>query len=156
MKNFLRALRFAWPYRGRLLLSVLCALLAAAFWSLNFTAIYPVLKILGSDQNLQEWVNECIANTQRKQVEPLQGQVDQLIKQSHDLENKPKTPERDKEQRHLADDLAQVQSKLESATNQLYHYHVAKKYIDLLFPTSRFQTLTFVLVLVVVAVALKG
>src|ERR1700716_2611934 len=57
MKNFLRALRFAWPYRGRLLLSCVAAILAAVFWSLNFTAIYPVLKILGSEKNLQQWVD---------------------------------------------------------------------------------------------------
>ena len=29
MKNFLRALRFVWPYRHRLFLSIGCALLAA-------------------------------------------------------------------------------------------------------------------------------
>ena len=51
----LRALRYCWPYRHRMVLSVVCALLAAVLWGLNFTAIYPVLKILGSDQNLQSW-----------------------------------------------------------------------------------------------------
>src|SRR5579884_1047744 len=55
MKNFLRALRCAWPYRVRLGVSVFCAVLAAVFWGLNFTAIYPVLKIIGSDKNLQQW-----------------------------------------------------------------------------------------------------
>ena len=39
-----------------MLLSITCAVLAAAFWGLNFTAIYPVLKIIGSEKNLQEWV----------------------------------------------------------------------------------------------------
>src|SRR5439155_12318415 len=29
MKNFLRALRYAWPYRGRLIFSVICAVMAA-------------------------------------------------------------------------------------------------------------------------------
>src|SRR5438477_468277 len=47
MKNFLRALRCAWPYRVRLGVSVVCAILAAIFWGLNFTAIYPVLKVIG-------------------------------------------------------------------------------------------------------------
>ncbi len=64
MKNFACALRFAWPYRNRIALSVLCAILAAAFWGLNFTAIYPILKIIGSDQNLQEWVNTSIKKIQ--------------------------------------------------------------------------------------------
>src|SRR5262245_38651475 len=41
MKNFARALRHAWPYRGRLLISVVCALMAAVLWGGNFTSIYP-------------------------------------------------------------------------------------------------------------------
>ena len=64
MKNFLRAFRFAWAYRGRLFVSVACALFAAVFWGLNFTAIYPVLKILGSDKNLQEWIDSEIQRSQ--------------------------------------------------------------------------------------------
>src|SRR5437762_3507920 len=65
MKNFVRALRFSWPYRGRLLISLLCALLAAVFWSLNFTAITPVLTILTKQENLQEWIERQIDETQK-------------------------------------------------------------------------------------------
>src|SRR5437016_1176517 len=55
MKNFLRALRCAWPYRGRLFISIACALVAAALWGLTFGAVSPVLRILGEKQNLQAW-----------------------------------------------------------------------------------------------------
>src|SRR5262249_39731921 len=65
MKNFIRALRSSWPYRGRFLLSLVCAIFAAILWGLNFTAIYPVLKILSTKQSLQEWVDERIAVTQK-------------------------------------------------------------------------------------------
>src|ERR1700730_8048661 len=75
MKNFLRAMRFAWPYRYRTIISVLCALLAAVFWGLNFTAIYPVLKIIGSGQTLQEWVDTSILKVE-EQINPLQNHVD--------------------------------------------------------------------------------
>ena len=37
MKNFLRALRHAWPYRRRFAVSVFCAAFAAMLWGLNFT-----------------------------------------------------------------------------------------------------------------------
>src|SRR5437588_6489394 len=80
MKNFLRALRCAWPYRVRLGVSVFCALMAAVFWGLNFTAIYPILKIIGSDMNLQQWVDSEIKRTQ-KELEPLQGKVDDKTRQ---------------------------------------------------------------------------
>src|SRR4051812_46523763 len=46
MKNFLRALRVAWGYRGRLLLSLACALFAAAPWGLIFACIAPALYTL--------------------------------------------------------------------------------------------------------------
>src|SRR5262245_23888456 len=75
MKNFLRALRHSWPYRGRLILSIACALLAAVLWSLNFTAIYPVLKILGNEQTLQEWVDGQIRETQQE-IDAWQAELD--------------------------------------------------------------------------------
>ena len=58
MRNFLRTLKYSWRYRYRLAASVVCALLVAALWSLNLSAIYPVLKILGTDNNLHEWVDD--------------------------------------------------------------------------------------------------
>src|SRR5438477_7531306 len=99
MKTFLRALRCAWPYRNRLGLSIACALAAAVFWGLNFTAIYPVLKILGSDQNLQQWVDGEIKRTQ-KDVANLETQVANLSKLGEKIENERDPKRRDKEQRH--------------------------------------------------------
>jgi hypothetical protein len=43
MRNFLRTLKYAWPYRRRLAASFACALVVAALWSLNLSDIYPVL-----------------------------------------------------------------------------------------------------------------
>ena len=154
MKNFLRALRFAWPYRGRLFWSCVAAILAAVFWSLNFTAIYPVLKILGSEKNLQQWVDDSIKETETR-IDVLQNSVDILNKEKQQIELRP-LPDRIRALRHNADDAAKHQSKLDSASTELYRYHVAKRYIDWLFPTDRFQTLAFVIFLVCVAVALKG
>jgi ATP-binding cassette, subfamily B, bacterial MsbA len=155
MRNFLRALRFSWPYRYRLAVSVVCAGLAAAFWALNFTAIYPVLKILSSDQNLQEWVNDCIKQATKK-VDDRQQDVARDTNRKAHLEKHPELPDRDRDLRRNAEDLAKSQTKLESASNELWHYHVAKRYIDAIFPEDRFQTLAFVILLVVAAIALKG
>src|SRR5262249_22453135 len=155
MKNFLRALRFAWPYRGKLILSVVAAILAAVFWSLNFTAIYPVLKILGSDKNLQEWVDDSITETQ-KRIQRLQFELELHTKNTQALEAQPPSEERQRALRRNADDLSKIQGRLDSASTELYRYHVAKRYIDWLFPVDRFQTLALVIFLVCLAVALKG
>jgi ATP-binding cassette subfamily B protein/subfamily B ATP-binding cassette protein MsbA len=155
MKNFLRALRCSWPYRGRLLLSLICALLAAVLWSMNFTAIYPILKILGTQQSLQDWVDERITETQA-QIDRSQSEVERLTKEAKLLDNQPPSPQRDQRQRDLASALAKLEGKLSPARTELYHYQVAKKFIYRLLPTDQFQTLACVIGLVVLAVGVKG
>ncbi len=155
MRNFLRALRYAWPYRHRLATSVACALAAAVFWGLNFTAIYPVLKILGSDQNLQQWVNGEIKRT-KKDVAGWETQVEEMTRRGEELDKLPPSKLKDKEQRRLDGGLAKIESRLEAARHELYRFQLLKQYIDLIFPSDRFQTLALVIGLVVAAVAIKG
>ena len=81
MKNFLRALRYAWPYRYRLVFSVACALIAALCWGLNFTSIYPVLKLLHTGKSPLEWVDARIAGNEaevRSLTEEIKQQRDRL------------------------------------------------------------------------------
>jgi ABC-type multidrug transport system fused ATPase/permease subunit len=56
MKNFARLVRFAWPYRVRFALSLVCAGLVALLWGANISAVYPLLKILFYTENCQKWV----------------------------------------------------------------------------------------------------
>jgi len=60
MKNFFRLVGFAWPYRVRFWASLGCALLVAALWGANISAVYPLLQILFYSQNLQKWMAEKI------------------------------------------------------------------------------------------------
>ncbi len=156
MKNFLRGMRFAWPYRYRTGFSVICAVLAAAFWGINFTAIYPVLKIIGSGQNLQQWVDDSIKTVEKERINPLQIRVDKLTKDEARIQQHPDEHERVVQSRRIADELANVESKLESARVEHSRLHIAKRYIYMLFPTGVFQTLALVLALVVLAVGIKG
>src|SRR5882672_7044168 len=97
MKNFLRAMRFAWPYRWRIFISVACALLAAAFWALNFTAIYPVLTILSTEKNLQTWVDDQIKLIQTEKIDPLQNLLVQLTKHKEVLDQQPPSREHNRQ-----------------------------------------------------------
>jgi ATP-binding cassette subfamily B protein/subfamily B ATP-binding cassette protein MsbA len=155
MKNFLRALRCVWPYRYRLGVSVLCAFLAAVFWGLNFTAIYPVLKILGSDKNLQQWADGEIART-KADIKKLEDQLPGLAERHDKIEKLPPGFQQEELRRKLTSDQAGVDSKLESVRCEQYRYQLLKKYIDKIFPDDRFQTLALVIALVVLAVAIKG
>src|SRR4051794_6181519 len=63
MKNFARLVRFAWPYRLRFGLSLICALLVALLWCANISAVLPLLKILFYEsENCQKWVAQKVAS----------------------------------------------------------------------------------------------
>ena len=155
MKNFVRALRFAWQYRGRLFISVICAAFAAIFWGLNFTAIYPVLKILGSEQNLQQWVDGEIKQT-NKEIDTLRTEIADKTRQKEEEERKPPSGPRDHALRDIATALAKLDSKVQTAQTELRRYYIAKKFIDLWLPDNVFQTFALVVAFVVLAVAIKG
>lgn len=155
MRNFLRAVRCAWPYRVRLIVSIVCALWAAVFWSLSFTTIYPVLKILGSEQSLQVWIDGRIAQAQ-EQIDDWQAKVEDLHKESKKLEENPPNKFRYQRERDLSHDLAKLESKLESARQNQWYNQLIRKYIYACLPIDPFQTLACVVGLVVLAVAFKG
>jgi subfamily B ATP-binding cassette protein MsbA len=155
MKNLLRALRCAWPYRRRLLLSIVCAILAAVAWSMTFTAIYPVLKIIGNKVNLQDWADGEILRTQGD-VEECEKRIDELKKREDELKRLPQSREIERHLRSVTGDLARWETKLEPARRNLYRYRFLKEWIDRLFPNDKFQTLVVLMGLVVVGVAIKG
>jgi ATP-binding cassette, subfamily B, bacterial MsbA len=156
MKNFIRALRHAWPYRGRLLASFLCAFLAAILWSLNFTAIYPVLRILGpNEESLQDWIDGCIADTQ-KQIDVWHSELDGCLREAKSLEDKPESSARDKRQQELTSQMARQEARLAGAQRSLWRYQLAKNYVIRFMPQDRFQTLAWLIGAVVIAVAVKG
>ena len=131
MKNYLQALRFSWPYRGRVIASIVCAIVAALFWSLNFTAIYPVLNTIGADQNLQTWVNQSIQKV-NEQIEPLEKEMAEASRKSAAVRNAPEVQDREREERGgvLRPGPARIEagepaaSALPSAKGQVLHRHV--------------------------------
>jgi ATP-binding cassette subfamily B protein/subfamily B ATP-binding cassette protein MsbA len=161
MKNFLRALRVAWGYRGRLLLSLACALFAALLWGLMFTCIDPVLFILKNSKdpnnNLQSRQNSRIADAE-KIVKDLEPELDRLTKEQERLAKLPASehPDKDKFLRNNARDLEKVTHKLESARSDLRWLHFTKKYIDAFLPNAAFATLVVLFAFVVGTVALRG
>jgi ATP-binding cassette subfamily B protein/subfamily B ATP-binding cassette protein MsbA len=154
MKNFLRALRHAWPYRQRLIVSISCAVCAAVLWGLNFTSIYPVLKLLHTEQSLHEWVDGRIAAIE-KEIDELQDKIEEANKKKQELDRRPAGDEVDKPKRDLDRELLKLEGKLGPDRSSLYYYRVARKYIYSFLPTDCFLTLAWVIGLVVVGVAVK-
>jgi ATP-binding cassette subfamily B protein/subfamily B ATP-binding cassette protein MsbA len=157
MRNFLRSLKYSWPYRFRLAASVGCALLAAALWSLNLSAIYPVLKIISEDKNLQQWVDEEIDSYQRELDSEVRKQAlaqnkARLLK----IQQDPNYPDRENAERKATLDVAKVEGELSHYGNWVYRYQLLKNRVIRHLPTDRFATIVWLLAAVVVGVVLKG
>jgi ATP-binding cassette subfamily B protein/subfamily B ATP-binding cassette protein MsbA len=165
MKNFLRALRHALPYRRRLILSIFCALCAAVLWGLNFTSIYPVLKLLNTEKSPHQWVDEQIGLLE-KEVKDLATQLTPLAaeKQRLDAEveakrqNAPFGGNFAPDEQRIRDktrELYHLESRLGTARRSLWYHQVAHKFIYKFLPPDCFQTLMWVIILVLVGVGIK-
>jgi len=155
MRNFLRALRFAWPYRNRLFASLLCALGVAVLWGANFTAIYPVLKVLTRDTNLQTWIDNEI-RIKEADIDRLQDLIDRRSKEIQRTENLPPSRSRERRLAELTRDLAKDEADLAHSRWMLSWLQTLRLYIYKFCPTDRFETLVHLLAIVVLAVAIKG
>jgi ATP-binding cassette subfamily B protein/subfamily B ATP-binding cassette protein MsbA len=156
MKNFLRSLRYSWAYRGRLILSFVCALLAAALWSLTFTAITPVQALLKGG-NLHDWVDECIAQAEAQEKEARENPDWQHAREKlAALDAWPDGPEKDKAHRKWTGDVARYETYLNNATTLKYRYLQLKTHVIRFLPNDRFETFAWLTLMVLVAVALKG
>jgi ATP-binding cassette subfamily B protein/subfamily B ATP-binding cassette protein MsbA len=154
MKNFLRALSYAWPYRQRLIVSLVCALLAALLWGANFTAIYPLLKLLHSRQTLHHWVESSISSTQ-DEIANFNSQLDAVTAREAKLKEKEPSRTNDRHLREAAGEALRLENKLASARWRLYWYQVFKKYIYAFLPLDPFAALAWILGLLVAGIIVK-
>src|ERR1700741_826021 len=99
MKNFLRAMRHAWAYPRRFILSVACAAIAALLWGLNFTSIYPVLKLLNNKETPHQWVDGCIDEVQAE-INKYEPESQKLQDALRDLEKQPTSADVEKQKRN--------------------------------------------------------
>jgi len=155
MRNFLRALKLALPYKNRLVLSLVCAVFAAVLWGLNFAAVYPVLKVLSGEGNMQQWVDARIDKTDAD-IAKEEADVAGLKLKQDALDGRPAGEERDAEERALADRLNRAEGKLAKARSDQWRNQQLKHHVIRHLPADRFQTLALILGAVVLAVALKG
>lgn len=156
MKNFLRSLRYSWTYRTRLVLSIVCAVVVAILWSLNLTAIYPVLKVLTNDTTLQQWVDDRIDKSQAR-MDELRQRLDVKRQELGQHEKRAaRTPQDDEYELRLVAGIARLESELNSVARQQYGYQQLKFYVIRWLPNDRFLTLAWLIGAVALAVAVKG
>lgn len=158
MKNFLRALRHALPYRPRLVLSILAALCAAVFWGANFSSIYPVLTLLQGEESPHVWVDrhiEEIEKTVKQHQDEIKKRTAELDQRKLELEKKGPSLFVDQQIRDITRELSRQEAKLEAAWRSLKWHRVARKYINQFLPPDCFLSLCWVIGLVVVGIVIK-
>lgn len=155
MRNFRRSIGFSWPYRRQFVASVVCALIVAILWSVNLSAIFPVLKILSTKKNLQQWVDEEIAKHQEER-EKRKFEVEKLNLALQDLDRQPMTPEREKLQRGYTASLAINTDELNYHADWDYRYQWLRAKIIRHLPTDLFETFVWIMAAVLVCVIIKG
>ncbi|MFO0937280.1 MAG: ABC transporter ATP-binding protein [Gemmataceae bacterium] len=157
MKNFNRILKLSWAYRSQLILSVFCALAVSLTWSLNLSAVYPVMKIFSTGDNLQTWVDKEIntleTSLRTKPYEELLTSLDKKIDANKAL---PPNQERNVEDRKLTSERYKLLHEQSSLNSQLYKYQWIKTNIIVLMPTDNFLTFCWIIVAVIISVAVKG
>ena len=157
MRNFLRCLRYSWPYRYRLAVSICAAMVVAVLWSINLAAIYPVLKILGTNKNLQQWVDEEIEDHQKELDSPERKvKLETLKAQLKLIEANPDQPDRENVERRITRDIAKLEGELSYYGNWVYRYQLLKSQVIRLLPHDRFETLLWIVGAVIVGVIVKG
>ncbi|MBX9582566.1 MAG: ABC transporter ATP-binding protein/permease [Gemmataceae bacterium] len=156
MRNFLRALKYSLPYKWRLAGSVGCALVVAALWSLNLSAIYPVLTILNEkDKNLQQWVDGEIDDYQKK-LDDSRAKSEHRKAELLAVQQNPDHPDRENVERRLTRQVAEYEADQGEYGKWVYRYKLLKSQVIRHLPADRFATFLWIIAAVVLGVAVKG
>ncbi len=153
----MRVLRLSWAYRARIVVSGVAALLVALFWSLNLSAVYPVLQILSADTNMQQWVAKEIAQNQAKAEDPERiRRIEDLRWQLHALEANPDAPDRDNTTRRVFRELAKLEGEQNEYSSKVYRYKLLESTVIRHLPLGRFPTFVWIVIALIASIALKG
>ena len=136
MQNLFRIGNYAWPYRRRVVLSVLCALFVSLFWSLNLSITFPIVRVLFEGDDLHANVDREIAEL-KTEIQGYQSVLAGLA-------------ESEISQR------ARYQRRLNDASQILLTKQWLKDLVLPWVPGDKFQTVMLILGLVVFASLLKG
>jgi ATP-binding cassette subfamily B protein/subfamily B ATP-binding cassette protein MsbA len=155
MRNFRRSVWFAWPYRWRFVAALGCALAVALLWSVNLSAIFPVLKLLSSKKSLHEWADDEIAHHQQ-QRDHYAREVDRLSKELQLIEKWDNPVERERALRTTSAELARATEAQNYNADWDYRYQWLRAKVIRHMPGDLFVTFLWIMLAVIVCVLIKG
>ena len=137
-----------WPYRGKLMLSLVFAGLVGLLWGLNLSIAFPVVKVLLQEQDLRDYVSQEIDKAEQS-IASRTTEIENIDKRLSQL------PDGDEKVRLLKRQSRQ-QSKLSDASQRLLLMQWTKANIAPWIPKDQFDTLAVILALLLVATLIKG
>ena len=147
MKNFARALREALGHWPILAVALCCSLLVAALWGANIAALFPIITTTLRGQPLQAWNQERLDQSQND-LTAHQAEID-------DAERRLPLAAGAKEQRQLQLQLEVLHAQIEVDRASVYSAQRLKPIFDRYLPSKPFPTVVMIVLLVVLATALK-
>lgn len=148
MRILTRLIHYAWPYRLRFLLSVVCGFLVAVLWAANLSTVYPVVSVLYQNQSLQEWIKGRITNSEER--------LQTLADEQNRLEQEPKEEQSPERQKHVTTRLRHIEQEMGRVETKLQLDRIWEWPISHLIPSDRFQTLVALLITLVLLMTLRG
>lgn len=130
--------------------------MVAAFWSINLSAIFPVLQILSTDKNLQQWVAEELEKQQRLLDDPQQLQELERLRTSLKKMEQDPPAEYETLKRKATQKIAKIEGELNHHATCVYRYQLLQAKVIRYLPEDRFATVVWLLAAVVVGLAIKG
>ena len=142
MKNFQRSLRDAFRFWPLLVLATLCSVGTGALWGINIGALFPVIEVTIAGEPLQDWIDREI-DSAHSRISDVQLQVAEIEAKSTPLE------------RRDALQLEMLQTQLMTEKASLASSQKLKPWVDDYLPTSPFQTVVLVMVMLLIGTVLK-
>jgi ATP-binding cassette, subfamily B, bacterial MsbA len=146
MASFARALKEARRYWGILAIAILCSLGVAALWGANIAALFPIIETTLHGKPLQAWNQERLDQA-KQDLAAHQAAIEDVNRR---LPNANAA-----DQRELKVQLEVLQTQVHVDQGGIFSAERLKPIFDRYLPTKPFPTVVFVVVLVVLATALK-
>ena len=148
----MRLAPYVWPYRKKLLFSTLFAILVAIFWSMNLSAVFPVVKVLMEQQSLPDYVDQEIAIAEAE-IEKRSVTIERIDREIENIEGGSGSSG---DAVDLLKDRSRQQSKLSRASRQVLIMSWMKSNVIPWVPRDKFDMLALILVLLLFATILKS
>ena len=146
MKNFARALRLGLRYKWTLAGTLVCSIFVAVLWGANIGTLYPIVEVSFKGQSLGDWVDEKAA-AGRENVVAFETRIVQLEQRLGAAG--PEAPI------GLERELAQQREQLRWEADSLAWYEWMQPAIHRHFRIGPFQTVVWVIVLLLAGTLVK-